>query len=330
MNQANNAALRIVILDDYQGAIPELKAYAKLSGHEVTVLRTTEKDTDVLARKLKGVQVIVPVRERTAITKELLDKLPDLRLISQSGKGVAHVDVQECTRRGIAVAVSGGNSYAPAELTWALILASMRNLPAEVQSAKNGKWQSAPIGTQLRGRTLGIYGYGGIGAIVAGYGKAFGMRVIAWGRDGSRERAAKDGYEVAASREAFFEQSDVVSLHLRLSAESRGVVTAADLARMKPTGLFVNTSRADLVVPAALEKALELGRPGFAAVDTFEEEPALDHPLFNLPNALCAPHLGYVEKDTYEIFFGGAFDNVLAFETGKPVNIVNPEVLNKA
>lgn len=330
MNQVKSTALRIAILDDYQGAIPELEAYEKLSNHEVIVLRTTEKDTDALARRLKGVQVIVPVRERTAITKELLDKLPDLRLISQSGKGVAHVDVQECTRRGIAVAASGGNSYAPAELTWALVLASVRNLTAEVESAKNGKWQSSPIGTQLRGRTLGIYGYGGIGAIVAGYGKAFGMRVIAWGREGSLERATKDGYEVAISREAFFEQSDVVSLHLRLSAESRGVVTPADLARMKPTALFVNTSRADLVVPGALETALKLGRPGFAAVDTFEDEPALDHPLLKLPNALCAPHLGYVEKDTYEVFFGGAFDNILAFEAGKPTNIVNPEALNKA
>ena len=327
MTIGTQTTFSVAILDDYQGAIPELKAFSKLAGHKVKVLRTTAESIDDLASQLQGIDVIVPVRERTVIGNELLSKLPDLKMISQSGKGVAHIDVQECTRRGIAVASSGGNSYAPAELTWALILASMRNIPAEAQSAKDGKWQTSPIGTQLRGRKLGIYGYGSIGGIVAGYGKAFGMQVIVWGREGSRERARKDGLEVATSREAFFAESDVVSVHLRLSAESRGAITAQDFALMKPTALFVNTSRADLVAPKALEEALIKGHPGFAAVDTYEEEPAKKHPLFALKNALCVPHLGYVEQDTYEVFFDGAFDNVLAFEAGKPENIVNPDVL---
>jgi len=329
MSKTNHERLRITVLDDYQGAIPELQAYSKLAGHDVTVLRSTEKDVDVLAEMLRGVQVIVPVRERTVIDQTLLSKLPDLKLISQSGKGVAHIDVAECTRRGIAVAASGGNSYAPAELTWALILASLRHIPQEVESARSGKWQSSPIGTQLRGRTLGIYGYGSIGSIVAGYGKAFGMNVVVWGREGSLGRAAKDGYEVAESRDAFFEQVDVLTVHLRLSAESRGIITPEDLALMKPTALFVNTSRADLVAPRALEDALALGRPGFAAVDTYETEPVEDHPLFRLSNVLCTPHLGYVETDTYETFFGGAFDNIIAFANGQPENIVNPDALKK-
>lgn len=324
MTSDSRTTLSIAILDDYQGAIPELKAFSKLAGRKIKVLRTTAKSVDDLAAQLQGFDVIVPVRERTVINKELLSKLPDLKMISQSGKGVAHIDVEECTRRGIAVAASGGNPYAPAELTWALILASMRNIPAEAQSAKEGKWQTSPIGTQLRGRKLGIYGYGSIGSIVASYGKAFGMQVVVWGREGSLDRARKDGLEVPASREAFFAECDVVSVHLRLSAESRGSITAQDLSLMKSTALFVNTSRADLVAPRALEKALAQGHPGFAAVDTYEEEPAERHPLFALKNALCVPHLGYVERDTYEVFFGGAFDNVLAFEAGKPENIVNP------
>lgn len=326
MTNSNSTKLRIAILDDYQGAISELNAFSKISNHDVRVLRSTDTNIDSLAEKLKGVQVIVPVRERTVIDKALLAKLPDLQLISQSGKGVAHIDVQECTRRGIAVAASGGNSYAPAELTWALILASLRSIPQEVASAKAGKWQMSPVGTQLRNRTLGIYGYGSIGSIVAGYGKAFGMRVIVWGRDGSLGRAREHGFEIAASREAFFEQSDVVSVHLRLSPESRGIIKAADFAKMKTTALFVNTSRADLVDRGALEAALTYGRPGLAAVDTYEVEPISDHPLFNFPNAVCTPHLGYVERDTYEIFFGGAFENILAFEAGSPANLVNPEI----
>jgi D-3-phosphoglycerate dehydrogenase len=325
--QPSTNQLHIVVMDDYQNAIRNLNAFDKLKDHRVTVLTEIEKDVDALAEKLKDADVIVPVRERSVIDKGLLTKLPKLKLISQSGKGCAHIDVAACTRLGIAVAASSGNSYAPAELTWTLILASMRNLPAEVASANAGKWQTQMIGTQLRGRTLGIYGYGSIGAIVAGYAKAFGMRVLAWGREGSQERAKKDGLEVPASRKSFFEECDVISVHLRLSSDTRGIITSEDLASMKPTALFVNTSRADLVVPGALAAALDEGRPGFAAVDTYEQEPATEYPLFNNPRAICVPHLGYVEKDTYEIFFGGAFDNILAFQSGKAQNVVNPEAL---
>jgi D-3-phosphoglycerate dehydrogenase len=318
--------LRVAILDDYQDAVRHLDCFTTLAGHEVTVHTDKLPDPEKLAQRLKDAEVLIPVRERSVIDEAFLERLPNLKLISQTGKGVAHIDVAACTRLGIAVAASGGNSYAPAELTWALTLAAMRHLPQEINSARNGHWQSAPVGTCLRGRTLGIFGYGGIGKIVAGYGKAFGMRVVAWGREGSQARARQDGVEVATSKEAFFQQSDVLSLHLRLSADTHGIVTAADLAQMKPTAVLVNTSRAGLVEPGALYDALKQGRPGFAAVDAYEEEPVAHHPLFDLPNAICAPHLGYVEKDTYEIFFGGAFDNVLAFEAGSTMGLVNPEV----
>ncbi|MEQ5837915.1 D-2-hydroxyacid dehydrogenase family protein [Paraburkholderia acidicola] len=319
--------MRIAILDDYQGAVQDLAAFKKLTDHTVDIYHDIVKDVDQLAARLYDAEVLVPIRERTVIDDTLLSKLPNLQLISQTGKGTTHIDVEACTRRGIAVAFSGGNSYAPAELTWALVLASVRNLPQEVANAKAGRWQRAPIGTCLRGRTLGILGYGSIGRIVAGYGKAFGMHVIAWGRAGSLSRAIQDGLEAATSKEAFFSECDVLSVHLRLNEDTRGSITAADLALMKPTATIVNTSRADLIERDALATALKMGRPGFAAVDAYEDEPAIDHPLFKLDNAVCAPHLGYVEKDTYEIFFGGAFDNVLAFEDGTPANLVNPEVL---
>jgi len=331
MGEYPRAALpmRIVIPDDYQNAVQGLTAFSKLGRHQVTIYRDAAKDMDQLVTRLTDAEVLVPIRERIVIDDELLSRLPNLRLISQTGKGVAHIDVDACTRRGIAVAASSGNSYAPAELTWALVLASMRHLPQEVASAKAGNWQSSPVGTCLRGRTLGILGYGGIGRIVAEYGKAFGMRVLVWGREGSFARAREDGFEVAESRAVFFEQSDVMSIHLRLNADTRGAISAADLARMKPTAVLVNTSRADLIAEGALVSALKAGRPGSAAVDAYEDEPARDHPLFHLDNAICTPHLGYVEKDTYEIFFGGAFDNLLAFEAGKPINIVNPDGLKK-
>jgi D-3-phosphoglycerate dehydrogenase len=331
MDEDSHAALpmRVVIPDDYQNAVQGLAAFSKLAGHQVEIYRETAKDMDQLVARLMDADVLVPIRERIVVDDALLSRLPNLRLISQTGKGVAHIDVEACTRRGIAVAASSGNSYAPAELTWALVLASMRHLPQEIMSAKAGNWQSAPVGTCLRGRTLGILGYGGIGKIVAEYGKAFGMRVLVWGREGSFARARHDGFEVAQSRAVFFEQSDVISIHLRLNADTRGAISTADLALMKPTAVLVNTSRADLIAEGALVSALKAGRPGFAAVDAYEDEPARDHPLFHLDNAICTPHLGYVEKDTYEIFFSGAFDNLLAFEAGEPINIVNPDVLKK-
>ncbi|MFL9875864.1 D-2-hydroxyacid dehydrogenase family protein [Paraburkholderia megapolitana] len=321
------SSLRIAILDDYQDAVQDLTAFEKLADYTVDIYRDIVKDVDQLASRLYDAEVIVPIRERTVIDDALLSKLPNLRLISQTGKGATHIDIEACTRRGVAVAVSGGSPYAPAELTWALVLASARNLPQEVANAKAGRWQQAPIGTCLRGRTLGILGYGSIGRIVAGYGKAFGMRVIAWGREGSLSRARQDGIEAATSKETFFAECDVLSVHLRLNEDTRGSITAADLASMKPTATIVNTSRADLIERDALASALKKGHPGFAAVDAYEDEPATDHPLFELGNAICAPHLGYVEKDTYEIFFGGAFDNILAFENGTPVNLVNRGVL---
>ena len=283
-----------------------------------------------LAARLAGVQALVPIRERTLIDEALLSRLPDLKLISQTGAGVAHIDVEACTRRGIAVAVSDSSAYAPAELTWALVLASVRKLPQEINSAKAGKWQSALIGTSLRGRTLGIFGYGRIGRIVAGYGKAFGMHVLVWGREGSLARAKSDGFNVASSKQALFEQSDVLSLHLKLAPDTHGAVTASDLALMKPSAHFINTSRAGLVTPGALAEALAQGRPGYAAVDVYENEPAINHPLFSQEHALCSPHLGYVEQDAYERFFDGAFDNILAFEAGDLSHLVNPEILIRA
>ncbi len=322
-----STALRIAILDDTQDAVRHLDAFRKLAGHTVSIHTRSESDPAALAAQIGNVDVLIPIRERTVINDGLLSMLPSLRLISQTGKGVSHIDTTACTRRGIAVAASGGNPYAPAELTWALVLAAMRRLPGEVENAQRGKWQAGTLGTQLRGRVLGILGYGTIGAIVARYGAAFGMRVIVWGRDGSLARATSDGFEVATSREAFFSESDVLSVHLRLTDDTRGCIRAGDLALMKSSSVFVNSSRADLVEPSALLAQLRRGNPGFAALDAYEVEPAYAEPLFALPNTICSPHLGYVEKDTYEIFFGGAFDNVLAFAAGQPTNLVNPDVI---
>jgi D-3-phosphoglycerate dehydrogenase / 2-oxoglutarate reductase len=304
--------MRIVIPDDYQDAVRTLNCFAKLAGHDVTIYNDTVKDTGELAARFGDAEALVLIRERTAIDDALLARLPRLRLISQTGKGTAHIDVDACARRGVEVAVGTGSPYAPAELTWALVLAAMRRIPQEAASMRGGQWQGE-LGTTVRGRTLGIYGYGKIGSLVAGYGRAFGMTVLVWGRERSRERALADGFAFAESRNVLFETSDVLSLHLRLTKETRGIVTAADLASMKETALLVNTSRAELIEPEALEAALRAGRPGMAAVDVYEEEPAVTHPLLQLPNVLCTPHLGYVERDSYELYLGQAFDNVNAF-----------------
>lgn len=320
--------MRIVIPDDYQDAVRGLVCFTKLAGHDVTVYTDIVREPAALAERFRGAEALVLIRERTAIPDVLLAELPDLRLISQTGRGIPHIDLAACTRRGVAVAVGTGSPYAPAELTWALVLASLRHIPYEVARLRAGHWQST-LGTGLRGRTLGIWGYGKIGTLVAGYGLAFGMDVLVWGREGSRTRAQADGYAVAPDRETLFDRSDILSLHLKLDPETRGIVTAADLARMKPTALLVNTSRAGLIEPGALEAALRAGRPGFAAVDVFEDEPVLGaaHPLLALDNALCTPHLGYVEKDSYELYFGEAFDQILAFAAGRPLRVINPEVL---
>lgn len=322
--------MHVIIPDDYQDAVRGLACFSRLAGHDVTVLHDTVKDLDALAERLQPAEALVLIRERTRITESLLARLPRLRLISQTGKGTAHIDLAACTRRRIAVSAGTGSPYAPAELTWALVLAALRHIPQEVARLRAGQWQ-ATLGTGLRGRTLGIWGYGKIGSLVASYGRAFGMNVLVWGREGSLSRAHADGYATAVDRRSLFEQSDVLSLHLKLDAETRGLVTAADLARMKPTSLLVNTSRAELIEPGALEAALRAGRPGCAAVDVYEEEPVLGarHPLLALENAVCTPHLGYVERDTYETYFEQAFDQVVAFSAGRPIHVVNPKSLEE-
>jgi D-3-phosphoglycerate dehydrogenase len=320
--------MHIVIPDDYQDCVRHLDCFSKLDGHNVTIYNNTVKDEDALAARFGTADALVLIRERTVITPALLDRLPNLTLISQTAKIAAHFNLADCSARGIAVAQGQGAPGSTAELTWALILAASRHIPYEVARLKAGHWQST-LGRQVRGRRLGIWSYGKIGKVVAGYGRAFGMQVWVWGREASKAAALADGVEVAPSRVNFFSASDVVSLHIRLNAETRGIVNAGDLEAMKPDALIVNTSRAELIEAGALEAALRAGRPGFAAVDVYEEEPVVGaaHPLIGLPNALCTPHLGYVEKDNYELYFGSAFDNVVAFAEGRPANIANPEVL---
>ena len=320
--------MNVIIPDDYQDAVRGLACFARLANHSVTVLTDTVKETGALAERLQTADALVLIRERTRINEALLARLPSLKLISQTGKGTAHIDLGACTRRGIVVAAGTGSPFAPAELTWALVLASRRRVAEAAARLRAGHWQNT-LGAGLRGRTLGIWGYGKIGSLVAGYGRAFSMNVLVWGREGSLSRARADGYAVAADKEALLEQSDVLSLHLRLTPDTVGILAAADLGRMKPEALLVNTSRAELIEPGALETALRAGCPGFAAVDVYEEEPILGatHPLLALDNALCTPHLGYVEKDCYELYFGQAFDQVIAFAEERPINVVNPEVL---
>lgn len=318
--------MHIVIPDDYQNAVRTLTCFQKLAGHTVQIYTNTVTDIATLAARFHEADALVLIRERTPITAALLDRLPRLKVIAQTGKGAAHLDLDACTQHGVAVMVGTGSPYAPAELTWALIMASMRHLPQEIASLQAGTWQ-ATFGRGLRGRTLGIYGYGKIGAVVAGYGRAFGMNVMIWGREGTRQRAQADGYAVAASPAEFFQQADVLSLHIKLSAETRGLITPADLAQMKPDALLVNTSRADLIAPGALEAALRAGRPGYAAIDVFESEPVFDHPLLHLPNVIATPHLGYVERDSYELYFGTAFDQLLAFAAGDYSAVINPTAL---
>jgi D-3-phosphoglycerate dehydrogenase len=320
--------MKVVISDDYQDCIRGLDCFAKMADHEVVIHNDTVKDTDAIAARYAEAEAVVLIRERTPITDEILEKLPNLKLIAQTARGANHIDLEACTRRGIAVAAGGGNKNVTAELTWGLILAAARNIPQEVQSLKSGGWQIT-LGTRLQGKTLGIYAYGGIGNIVAKAGAVFGMNISVWGREGSRERSTADGFEMAASREAFFEGADIVSIHIPLRGGARGIITAEDLGRMKPDALFVNTSRAGLVEEGALYAALKAGQPGRAAVDVYEDEPVLnaDHPLVGLDNCLCTPHLGYVSKESLEEYVGGAFDRIVAFAEGNPIDIINPEVL---
>jgi len=338
------AAMNVIILDDYQDAVRKLRCSATLDveGIQAKVFTNTVKGVGQLSVRLRDAEALVLIRERTAFPRLLLEKLPRLKLIVQTGKVGPHVDVEACTRLGIAVAEGEGSPTAAAELTWALTLAAMRRLPQYIGNLKHGAWQqsglkaaSMPpnfgIGMVLKGKRLGVWGYGRIGQLVAGYGRAFGMQVQVWGSEASRLKALADGLEVPESREAFFASSDVLTLHLRLNAATRGLVTPEDLALMKPTALFVNTSRAELVVENALVSALNRGRPGMAAIDVFESEPILQgHPLLRLENAVCTPHIGYVEQDSYEKYFGDAFQHVVNFVRGTPSGLVNPEALRHA
>ena len=324
--------MKITILDDYFDTVRTLPAFAKLAGHEVTVWNDHVQDVDRLAERLKDTEILVLIRERTQIRTPLLERLPKLRLISQRSV-YPHIDIDTCTRLGIIVSSSqhaGTPSYSTAEMTWALVLAAVRQIPQQMASLQAGKWQMG-VGASLRGKTLGIYGYGRIGAVVAGYGKAFGMNVLVWAREAARAKAAADGYAAAASKEAFLESCDVISLHMRLVPATRGIVTADDLARMKPTALLVNTSRAPLIAEGALEAALKAGRPGMAAVDVFEQEPvtAGGHPLLKLPNVVATPHIGYVTREEYQIQFTEIFDQILSYAAGTPDNVVNPDVLGR-
>jgi D-3-phosphoglycerate dehydrogenase len=322
--------MNVTVLDDYQDTIRTLPCFGKMAGHQVTIWNDHTKDVEVLADRLKDTEALTLLRERTPIRAPLIERLPRLRLISQVSV-YPHVDVAACTKHGIIVSsyMGGGRpSYATAELTWGLILAALRRIPQEMLALQGGRWQAFPVGVGLRGKTLGIYGYGRIGGVVAGYGKAFGMKVLAWGREASISKAGQDSHAVAASKAQLFEESDVLSLHLRLIDATRGIVTAADLGRMKPTALLVNTSRAGLIVPGALEAALKAGRPGLAAVDVYEDEPVVAgrHPLLTMDNVVCTPHLGYVERDGLEAMFTTIFDQILAYASGTPINVVNPEV----
>ncbi len=325
--------MKISILDDYHDTVRTLKCFGKLAGHDVRIWNDHVQDVAALADRLKDTEVLVLIRERTQIRAPLLERLRKLKLISQRSV-YPHIDIDACTRLGIIVSSNqhpGTPSHATAELTWGLILAAMRQIPQQMASLKAGKWQIG-VGNRVRERTLGIFGYGRIGSVVAGYGKAFGMKVLVWAREASRARARADGYAVAGSKEAFFEECDVISLHMRLVEATRGIVTARDLARMKATALMVNTSRAPLIEPGALVNALKAGRPGMAAVDVYEEEPMLDtrNPLLTMDNVVCTPHLGYVAREEYEIQFADIFDQITAYVAGAPINVVNPEVPGSA
>ena len=323
--------MKITILDDYFDTLRTLPCFQKLEGHDVTIWNDHVQETDALAARLKDTEGLVLIRERTQIRAPLLDRLDKLRLISQRSV-YPHIDIDACTRRGVIVSSNmhaGTPSYAAAELTWGLILAAMRQIPQQMAALQAGIWQIG-VGHTLRDKTLGIYGYGRIGAAVAGYGKAFGMHVLVWAREASLERARTDGHATAESKRAFFESCDVISLHMRLVNETRGIITKSDLLSMKSSALLVNTSRAPLIEPDALVEALRVGRPGMAAVDVYEEEPLRNpaHPLLKMKNVICTPHIGYVTRDEYEIQFSDIFDQIVLYASGAPTNVVNPKVFD--
>lgn len=324
--------MKIAILDDYQDVVRHLPCFDLLHEHEVKVFNNTAVGVGQLAIRLAPFDAVVLIRERTRLSKPLLQKLPNLKLISQTGKVAGNIDIAAAHECGIAIAEGVGDPTAPAELTWTLIMAAWRRLPNYAQLLQEGAWQASSLnpahnqlGRVLKKRTLGIWGYGKIGKIISGYAKAFGMQVMVWGREASRAQAAQDGLLVAESKEAFFASCDIISLHLRLNDATKGIVSPADLALMKSDALLVNTSRAELLQPGALEAALDAGHPGFAAIDVFESEPvAPDHPLLHRENVLATPHLGYVEQASYELYFRAAFQNIVDFAAGKPANLLLP------
>jgi D-3-phosphoglycerate dehydrogenase len=323
--------MKIAVIDDYQDAFRRLRCYPKLEGHEVLVYNDTEKDPARLAERLKGAEAVILTQARSPFPRALIERLPKLRLISQTGRSTGHIDIDACTEHGVVVSAAGfATPHPTAELTWGLILAALRHIPYEAQRLREGYWQST-VGVAVKGKTLGIYAYGRIGSLVANVGRAFGARVVCWGREGSLGRARAAGYEAAASRSAFFGESDILSLHLPLNSETLGVVTAEDLARMKPAALIINTSRAGIIAGGALVEALRAGRPGSAAVDVFEDEPVLGaaHPLLNMDNVIATPHLGYVERENYELYYGLVVEQILAYAAGNPVNVLNPEAVER-
>jgi len=324
--------MKVTVIDDYQDAFRRMSCFAKLAGHEVAIYNDTLTEPARLAERLGDAECVVLTQQRSWFRRPLIEALPNLRLISQTGRVTAHIDLKACTDHGVMVCAGGkGRPHSTAELTWALILAALRHVPEEVQGLRAGRWQTT-LGVDIFGKTLGIYALGGIGSIVANIGQAFGARILCWGRGASLERARQAGYAVAASREEFFAESDILSLHLPMVRETRGIITRADLARMKPTALLVNASRAKLIEDGALVEALKAGRPGLGAVDVYEDEPILNanHPLLKLDNAICTPHLGFVTGETYEIHYGLAVEQILAYLAGKPIYVANPEVLSRA
>lgn len=323
--------MKITVIDDYQDAFRTLRCYAKLKGHEVLVYNDTEKDPARLAERLKDAEAVILTQARSPFPRALIERLPKLRLISQTGRSTGHIDIDACTEHGVVVSAAGfATPHPTAELTWGLILAALRYIPYEAQRLREGHWQST-LGICVRGKTLGIYAYGRIGSLVALVGRAFGARVVCWGREGSLARAREAGYEIARSRKDFFAESDILSLHLPLNGETRGIVTGEDLARMKPIALIVNTSRAGIIAENALVEALKAGRPGLAAVDVFEDEPVIGaaHPLLEMDNVVATPHLGYVERENYEIYYGIVIDQILAYAGGNPINVLNPTAVGK-
>lgn len=318
----------IAILDDYQNVISTLKCFDMIKDQNVMILHETYKDPEILAEKIKEADILVLTRERTEINEALLSRLPKLKMISQTGKISNHLKLSDCTRLGIAVAEGIGSPVAPAELTWALIMNTIRQIPQAIEAMKQGKWQ-INIGEAISGKTIGIWGYGKIGKKIAQYAKAFGAEVLVWGSETSRENAVNDGFKKAETKEYFFKNADVITLHLRLNDETSGIVKQTDLELMKPTAAFINTARAELLEKNALVNALKKGAPGFAGVDVYEEEPVYNEnfELLKMNNVICTPHLGYVERNGYELYFGKAFENVVQFINGNPVNIANPEVL---